>query len=129
MESFLTQVWQELVARTEGPMKLRLIVQPLIACGLAIRAGLRDARDGNPPFFWALAFGTVPRRDLLRQGWKDIGTIFVVAAILDAVYQFIVLRTVHVVEAIAVAILVALVPYLLVRAPVTRLTNWMRKES
>jgi len=101
-------------------VNLRLIIQPLVACILAIRAGLRDARENQPPFFRALVCHANRRRDLLRQGWKDIANVFAAALILDVVYQFIALRTVYPGEAIIVATVLAVIPYLLLRASVTR---------
>ena len=117
------RVFTDLVGRVEGPMKLRLIIQPLVACVFAVRAGLRDAREGRSPYFWALAFNEGHRRELLGQGWKDIAKVFVAAVILDVIYQFIALHTVYLGEAIVVAILLAILPYLLVRAAVTRLVG------
>ena len=128
MDDFVSRVWTNLIGRVEGPMKLRLIVQPLVACFFAVRAGLRDARENKPPFFWSLFFNPNHRRELLQDGWKDISKIFFVAIILDVIYQAIVLRTVYPGEAIIVAILFALVPYLLVRASVTRLLNWGKRK-
>jgi len=127
MDELFSRVWTNLVGRVTGPMQFRLVVQPLMATILAIRSGLRDAREGNPPFIWALAFSPGNRRDLLRHAWKDIGKVFIVAVILDAVYQIFVLHTFYPGEAIIVAMLLALVPYLLVRAPVTRLAR--RKKA
>ena len=109
-------------------MKLRLIIQPLVACVFAVRAGLRDAREGRSPYFWALAFNTGHRRELLGQGWRDIAKLFVAAVILDVIYQFIALHTVYLGEAIVVAILLAIIPYLLVRAVVTRLIGRKKHE-
>ena len=127
MDEFFARVFENLVGRVEGPMKFRLILQPLVACILAIRAGLRDARENKPPFFWALAFNPEHRRDLLKQGWKDIGKVFIATVILDVVYQIVVLRMVYPGEAIIVAVLLALVPYLLLRAPVARLAAKKKK--
>ena len=110
-------------------MKLRLIIQPLVACILAVRAGLRDAREGKPPYFWALAFNAEHRRELLREGWKDIAKLFAMAVILDAIYQFIELHTVYPGEAIIVAFLLAIVPYLLVRASVTRFAGKKKNQA
>ena len=42
-------------------------------------AGLRDARAGRPPYFWAILTDPLHRRDLLREGWKAVARIFVVA--------------------------------------------------
>ena len=127
MDEFFARVWQDLVDRTHGPMKLRLIVQPLVACVLAVRAGLHDARAGRPPLFWAIAFHPEQRRDLLRQAWKDAGTVFLVGLLLDVVYQVIVLHTVYVGEAIVVAILLVMIPYAVVRAAVTRILGNRKK--
>lgn len=121
MEGFFARVWTDLIGRIEGPMNIRLVIQPLIACIFAVRAGLRDARAGNPPFFWAQAFDPDHRRILRRQALKDIGKVFVAALILDVVYQVIRLGTVYPGEAVVVAILLAVLPYPLVRASVTRL--------
>lgn len=118
---FLTRVWEDLVGRVDGPMKFRLILQPVMASLLAIRAGLRDARAHKPPFFWALLCHAECRREMLRSGWKDISRIFLLGLVLDVVYQIIALHTVYPGEAVVVAILVALFPYILVRGPVTRL--------
>ena len=121
MDEFLTHTFQDLVGRAYGPMNIRLVIQPLIAGFLAIRAGLRDARAGNPPYFWALAFDPEHRHELLRQGWKDIAKIFVAALVLDLIYQVIALHEIRFGQALPVAILLAVIPYLLLRAPVTRL--------
>jgi hypothetical protein len=123
MSEILARVWADFVGRIDGPLHFRLIVQPLVACVLAVRGGLRDARQRKPPFLWALAFDPGHRRDLAREGWKDIGTVFVVGVVLDVIYQLVALRWVYPAEAVLAAILLVLVPYLLVRGPVTRLAR------
>jgi hypothetical protein len=60
---------------------------------------------------------------MLKDGWKDVGKVFTLAILLDVVYQFIVARFVYPLEAIVVAFLLAIVPYLLVRGMVTRITR------
>ena len=124
MDDFLFRVFTNLAGRIDGVMNLRLILQPLVASILAVRAGMRDAREGRAPFFWALVFDPEHRGYLLQQGWKDIAKVFAAAVSLDVVYQAIELQTVYPGEAIIVALLLAIVPYLLVRAPVTRLVRW-----
>lgn len=121
MDDFFTRHFQDLIGRWSGPMNARLFIQTGVAVILAIRAGLRDARAGNPPYFWALAFDPVHRRELLQGGWKDIAMLFVAALVLDIVYQIVVFKAFYPGEATIVAILLAVVPYLLVRAPVPRL--------
>jgi hypothetical protein len=123
MEEILARLWHNITARLTGPMNIRLIVQPTVATILAIRAGLRDARQNRPPFFWALFWKAAHRRELLRQGWKDVGKVFLLAAILDVVYQLIVHRGVYVLELLITAVTLAIVPYVLVRGPINRIAK------
>ncbi len=53
MEEALRRGWENLIGRSDGPMNFRLLLQPAVAIFFAIRAGLRDARNGQPPFLWA----------------------------------------------------------------------------
>ena len=126
IEVFLTRSWEMLIGRTEGPLTLRLVLQPTVAAILAIRAGLRDAREGGSPYLWSVLTNPAHRRDLLRQGWKDVGKVFVVALVLDVIYELMVHRWVYPGQALIVAAVLAVLPYLVIRGPVTRL---MRRLS
>jgi hypothetical protein len=121
MDDLMTRVLEDLAARVGGPMSFRLILQPTIAAILAIRAGMQDARTGRPAYFWALLTDPAHRRDLLRDGWKSVTKVFLAATVLDVVYQIIVLRWVYPGEALLVAFILACVPYLLIRGPISRL--------
>ena len=123
MEDLLTRIFENLIGRVSGPMKFRLILQPLMAIIFAIRSGLKDAKGGRPAYFWALFTDSAHRRDLLRDGWKSVGRVFILAIIIDAVYQFIVFRWVYPVEALLVAAILAFIPYLLIRGPVNRIAR------
>jgi hypothetical protein len=116
MEHFFSRVWDDLVGRIVGPMHLRVILQPVMAGILGIRAGLRDARKSK-------SFYSNHRCDLLRERGKDIASVFVFALILDVIYQLIALHTVYPGEAVLVAIVLGIAPYLLVRALVNCLTR------
>jgi hypothetical protein len=102
-------------------MSLRLIMQPLVALFFATRAGLRDARSGESPYLWAIFTTDHRRRELLGQGWRDVGKAFTVAIVVDAVYQVIVSRWIYPGEAVLVAGALALLPYFLFRGLATRL--------
>lgn len=104
-------------------MSFRLIVQPAVAILFAIRAGLRDARNGQPPFLWTLLSNTGRRRELSRQGWEDVGTVFIVALILDAIYQVLVHSAIYTLELLLAATILALVPYAFLRGLITRLAR------
>ena len=87
----MLELLQELFGeRSGGPMKLRLVFQPTIAAILAIRAGLKDAREGRPAFFWTVLADPVKRMPLLGNAFKDVSKVFSIAFLLDVVYQFIV---------------------------------------
>src|SRR5262245_47431535 len=108
LEEALRRGWENLFGRLDGPMSFRLILQPAVASFFAIRAGLRDARSGQPPLLWAVFSNPGHRRELLRQGWKDVGTVFIVALILDSVYQVIVHSGIYTLELLLVATILAL---------------------
>jgi hypothetical protein len=59
---------------------------------------------------------------------KMPGKIYVIAVILDVVYQLIALHTVYPGEALLVGCLLAVVPYLFIRAPVTRIASHRREQ-
>lgn len=123
MEELLTRVWENLVDRVSGPMWFRLILQPVVASIFAVRAGMKDAREGKPAYFWAVLTHRDHRRDLMREGWKAVAKIFVMAIIMDAIYQWIVQRWIYPGEILIVAFLLAVVPYILIRGPLNRIVR------
>ena len=126
-EFYMDEIWmrivENLVDRVSGPMKFRMLLQPIMAISFAVIAGLADARLGKPPYFWSLLTDPAHRTDMLRDGWKSVGKVFVLAMVLDVVYQIIVARFVYPGEVVIVALLLAIVPYLLVRGLVTRIAR------
>jgi hypothetical protein len=78
---------ENLADRVSGPMKFRLVLQPVMASIFAILAGLNDAKAGKPPYGWALVTDSAHRADMLRDGWRSVGKIFVLAVALDVAYQ------------------------------------------
>ena len=114
------RAWAQLTGRLSGPMWLRFVLQPTVALALGIRAGIRDARTGQGPYLWALLTGADRRRALLRQGWKDVSRLFMVAAGIDSVYQVGVLHFFYPLQALTVAAVLAFVPYAAVRGLATR---------
>ena len=122
MDEILTRFFENLVGRVHGPMNFRMIIQPLMAAIFAFRDGRKDAREGKPPYGWAVFTNAEHRSDLLRNGWKSVSKIFCVGLVLDAVYQFLTVKWFYVGEALVTAALLALVPYLLLRGPFNRLS-------
>ncbi len=123
MDDIWLRITENLIERVSGPMKLRGILQPLMASIFAIMAGLKDAKLGNAPYFWSLFTNPATRIDLIKDGWKDVSKVFVLALILDTVYQVIVLGFVYPGEAIIVSFVLAILPYLILRGLVTRIAR------
>ncbi|OPY68987.1 MAG: hypothetical protein A4E57_01410 [Syntrophorhabdaceae bacterium PtaU1.Bin034] len=123
MEEWLSRIAENLVDRVSGPMKFRLLLQPLMAVIFAVRSGLKDAREGRPPYFWALFSDPQHRREMVQDGWKSVGRVFILGIVMDAIYQIIVLRWFYPLEALVVAVVLAIVPYILVRGPVNRIAR------
>ncbi len=126
MDDIFTRAVVNLLDRLSGPMKIRFLLQPAMAILLALRSGLEDARAGRPPYFWAIFTHPAERRDLINQGWASIGKVFLMAIVIDAVYQIVELRWIYPGEAVAVGISLAIVPYLLSRGLVTRIACRLR---
>jgi hypothetical protein len=114
---------EQLLGRASGPLHFRLFVMPIVVTTLAIRAGVRDAREGRPAFVWTILTNPAERPKLLRSGLKDFGRIFIVAIVLDTTYQLVVLRAFYPVQLIIVAVACAIVPYFVIRGPVRWLTR------
>jgi hypothetical protein len=119
----LSRLWANLIGRIGGPLTFRLVMQPAMAAFFAIRAGSKDASENRVPYGWVIVSDPDNRRELLRQGWKDVAKVFVVAMVIDAVYQIIELHWFYPEEAVIVATLLALMPYLLLRGPANRLAR------
>ncbi|MGG5890077.1 hypothetical protein ACLF3G_23365 [Falsiroseomonas sp. HC035] len=129
MDSIWTIIAAEFAERAGGPLSLRLILQPLVASILAIRAGLHDAAAGKAPFGWKLLSVRADRAELIRDAWKSIGKVFLLAIGLDIAYQVILHGDVLLRQAIILAVLIALIPYLILRGVTTRVARTMRSRK
>jgi hypothetical protein len=126
VEEFLIRTWDELVSRDSGPLHFRLVLQPIVAAVLAIRAGIRDARQDRPAFFQAFIRQSHRPSLLLAELWKDVGQLFLIGIALDLVYQLIVLHTIRPGQSLIVATALAILPYLVVRGLTNRTSTWLQ---
>jgi hypothetical protein len=101
-----------------GPVAWRLIFQPAMACFLAIRAGLKDAREGRPPFGRAVCTDVGNRSQLLRSGCRHVGRVFILAIVIEMIYEIRVLGGFYPGQLLLVATVLAVLPYLMIRGPV-----------
>jgi len=123
------RIWQNLVDRPGGPMTFRFILQPVMAAIAAIHDGVKDAHMGRSPYFWTVLTNPAERGGRLREGLISTARIILLGLGMDAIYQFTVLKTFYPGEAVIIAILLAFVPYLLLRGPVARIARWWRGDA
>jgi hypothetical protein len=88
-----------------------------------IRDGLKDARLGRPAYFWTIFSDRTQRSELLHEGWKAVMKVFIMAVVIDAVYQYLQLAWFYPGEALIVAFILAFIPYLLIRGPINRIAR------
>jgi hypothetical protein len=124
----LQRLWSNLADRPSGPMSFRFILQPAMAAIAATKDGLEDARTGRSPYFWTVLSKPDERVARLREGLDATARVMLLGLAMDAIYQLVVLEAFYPVEAPIVALLLAFVPYFLLRGPIARIARRMRKD-
>ena len=114
------RAWSDLTDRPSGPMAFRFILQPSMAALAAIRDGLRDARTERSPYLWTILRDPQERVARLREGLEATARIILLGLAMDVIYQVTVFRMFYPIEALIIALLLAFVPYLLIRGLVVR---------
>jgi hypothetical protein len=123
MDDWASRFVSDLIARLSGPMTFRLLLQPMMAALYAIRDGIEDAREDRPAYFWSILTNPDDRSRLLSEGWTSVLRIIILGVLMDAVYQLVVFRSIHPLELVVVVLILAFVPYLLLRGPVNRIAQ------
>ena len=126
MEDFLKQTLEHLIGRIEGPFWVRLVLQPLTASILGIRAAVRDARAGRPPFGWLVLRDKEHRRELLREAWREVAKVFILAIVIDVIYQIVVFHWTYPGQALLVSTVLSLVPYPVFRGVANRVIRLLQ---
>lgn len=127
MGPIIPRLIENLFGRIDGPMAIRLAIQPIMAMGFAVRDGVRDAKQQREPYGVSLFREPEHRGHRLRDGWRSIRTVFCVVLVVDVVYQIIQLKWVYIGEALIVAQFVALVPYVIVRGVTNRIARMLSR--
>ena len=73
----IQRIIENLFGRLDGPLHFRFILQPLMAALFAIIDGLKDAKAVKPAYFWAMITNSEHRKELIKDGWKHVGKIFI----------------------------------------------------
>ena len=126
----LTRIWHDLVERPDGPMAFRCVLQPVMAAIAAVHDGLKDAREGNRPFVETVLRDPARRAARLREGLNATARILLLGLVMDGIYQTLVLRRFYPSEAVIVALLLCLLPYVILRGLITRVARrWLAARS
>ena len=120
------RVWHDLLERPSHLFRFRFILQPVMAGIAAVHDGIADARRGRTPYFWALVTRSSRLVGRLEEGVISTERVLLLGLVMDTIYQLIVLKTFYPAEAAIVAIVLAFIPYLLLRGPITRFALYRR---
>jgi hypothetical protein len=114
-------VKQHIIEMVGGAGTLRFVVQPTIAIVLGILHGLRDHRQGRPPYLIALLHARGAWASLLLKGLRAIVVPLCLAVLGSYVFQYVIRRHVYVLYGLEYAVLFVAIPYFVTRALANRL--------
>lgn len=132
MEDLINTYLEAIGVRHSGPMSFRLILQPVMSLIYAVIAGVRDAKTGRHHFITqGLILGKTKRtrKELLQELWKDVGKVFILAAVMEIIFEIIEFKTVHPFVVIKVSFFLAILPYLIFRGTVARIVALFIKKK
>lgn len=118
------RIWQDIANRPGGPMTFRFVLQPTMAAIAALHDGIQDARNGRSPYFWTVLSNSDERAGRLREGLFSTSRIILLGLAMDAIYQWRVLGTFYPGEAVIVTLVLAVLPYFILRGPIERAAHW-----
>jgi hypothetical protein len=79
-EAMYQRVWRDILERQSGPMTFRFVFQPAMAAVAAIHDGIKDARLGRSPYFWAAVHDRKEFGARLHQGLISTARIILLGA-------------------------------------------------
>ncbi len=123
MDEFFIRAFHQLLERPAGPFRFRFVLQPVAAAVIAVRAGMRDAGLNRDSFLKSFQAEPSKRSALIHDAWTDIAKVFIIAAILDGIYQVVMFRWFYPMQTLIVACILSIVPYVLIRVPVMHLMH------
>lgn len=118
------RLWRDVIDRSHGPMTFRFILQPAMATFAAFYDGVRDARLGRLPYLHTIIHDPAKRGVRLNEGLVSISRIILLGFAMDAIYQWRVLDTFYPAEAVVITLILAVIPYMILRGPIGRIARW-----
>jgi hypothetical protein len=118
----LERLWRNLLDAPSGPMSFRFILQPSMSATVAIHDSVK--RTGRS----RLTVAGNPRERMGRLRGELVATarIILLGIEMDVIYQLLVFETFYPAQALLIALLLAFIPYLLIRGPATLIARWWR---
>ena len=96
----------------------------------ALHDGLEDARRQRSPYFWTLLTNPAERGGRLSEGVVSTARVILLGLVMDTIYQAVEFESFYPTEAVIVALVLAFVPYVLLRGPIARIARlWFRRAS
>lgn len=123
------EFFEDLLARVSGAGRLRFILQPTVAAVIGMRDGIRDAREGHPPFLMALTSGSASKSALLRRAFESVRDLISIAILLDVISQFLIFRRIQPGAALLVGPVLIAVPYAVSRALTNRVSRTRSRRA
>lgn len=117
------RIWRDIAARPGGPMTFRFALQPCMAAIAASHDGYRDAQLGRSPYLWTILTDQRKGGGRLREGVIATARIILLGFVMDGIYQYTVLGTFYPGEMLVVAVILAFLPYVLLRGFFERLAG------
>jgi hypothetical protein len=127
MPDIVSRAVADVFGGLSGPLVSRLLVQLAVALVFALGDGITDARASTASYF--LRIGARPaseRRQRALQAWDALLKVFSVAVLLDCVVQLLGFGFTYPMEAMAMALFLAILPYAVLRGFVSWIVRtWM----
>ena len=120
----------QLLGRISGPLNLRLIITPTVSTILAVRDGWKGAHRGESSFLWdVLHHPAAERKAVYHAVWASLKKVILLAFVLDLIYQLYVFRAYFVFQTLLLVLVLAVIPYTVIRGLTTRVTNALTKRT
>ncbi|MBK8983660.1 MAG: hypothetical protein IPM38_15425 [Ignavibacteria bacterium] len=120
-------ILQEFI-RLSGPGSLRFILQPLVSVFFGIKDGITDAKLGNDTFLISL-FNSDGRKELMKEAFKHVGKVFIIAIILDIVFYYVITGMFAPIQSLLVGTILVFIPYSLARGLTNRIYSAKLKKN
>ena len=118
--AFDLDIPSRVVARLGGPLKFRLIFQPLVAVILGVRHGWQDAKRGEPSLLASIITEPHGRSTRILALVKGILFAMILACVFDGIDQYLIFGWVRISGALTLGITIVALPYIAARV----VTGW-----